>query len=259
MHKYKKKVNQELPLTTEESNETNYSIDTVVERLEAGLVGSLKIEDELNYPIFKLGDIVQLRAPIKLQLKDFVLYKAHDEYFLRRIIKYKEDEIFVAGDNEKAYRLITKNDIVGKAISRERKNKRLSFSLTPKKRFYTFRKVKLSYFRLGNRVINYEQEVNNESLEIASISAYENKNAANNRIDIKYDIDLDSDLQSFINPDKLVLELKQAMNSEKETPSDKEDLQALNDEFEHEASDNDFEEAIEDVDSTEETVDHQEL
>ena len=187
------------------------SMDVVVERVEGGLVGALRVTDDINYPIFKLDDLISIRVPQKLGKKDFVLYKTQNEYFVRRIIKYIDEDIYVAGDNEKEYHIIHKTDIVGKVISRERKNKRISFSINPKYKLYTFRKVNLAYFRLKNRTIDYEQEVINISLEKASITA---QTLFQNKTEYKGSIDLDSELQSFINPDTLVLELKEAMENE---------------------------------------------
>lgn len=226
MKKFKKKINTDASKSPnpEEMNEEAidiYSMEIVVERVEHGLIGTLRIDNNINAPIFKAGDFVHLRTPSRLLIRDFVLYRSHDEYFLRRIIKYKEEDIYVAGDNEKEYHIIRREDIVGKVISRQRKTKRLSFSLTPKKKIYTFRKVNLAYFRLKNRVIDYEQETNNESLELAIQSLAENKTVFENKAEIKYDIDLDSDLQSFLNPDALVQELRDAMRESGEPePSD---------------------------------------
>ncbi len=218
MKKYKKKLNTEASESPEQDEEEEkidvHSIEVVVERVKSGLIGSLRIESDINKPIFKKGDYVLLRAPSKLSIKDFVLYQSHEEYFLRRIIKYKTDDIYVAGDNEKEYRIIHREDVVGKVLSRERKAKRLSFSLTPKKRIYTFSKVNLAFFRLKNRVINYEQETNIESLELATQSVLEHKAEFENKTEIKYNIDLDSDLKDFLNPDVLVQELREAMNEE---------------------------------------------
>lgn len=215
MKKYRKKLNTKLPVSPDEDDEDTidvHSMEVVVERVEHGLVGSLRITDGINAPMLKPGDYALLRKPAKLSKKDFVLYQSHEAYFLRRIIKYKEDDIYVAGDKEKEYHIIHKDDIVGKVISRERKNKRLSFSLTPRKRIYTFKKVNLAYFRLKNRITDYEQEINNESLELASQSAAEIKTVFENKTVVKYDIDLDSDLKDFLNPDTLVQELQDAMN-----------------------------------------------
>lgn len=216
MKKYKNKLNTKLPLNAieDEDKVDVHSMEVVVERVQGGLVGSLRIEDDINKPLFKKGDYVLLRAPARLAIKDFVLYESHEEYFLRRIIKYKEDDIYVAGDNERAYHIIHKEDIIGKVLSRERKNKRLSFSLTPKKKLYTFKKVNLAPLRLKNRILDYEQESNIESLELASQSI-ETKNLFENKAEIKYNIDLDSELKSFLDPDTLVLEYQ---NSLKQAP-----------------------------------------
>lgn len=213
MKDYKKKIEPSIiaPKVDDEEDEKIdiHSMEITVERLEAGLIGTLRIEDDCNRPLLKKGDLVHLRYPQKLQIKDMVLYRANESYYLRRIIKTKEDDIYVAGDNEKEYRIIKKEDVIGRVVSRERNNKMLSFSLAPKKKFYTFKKVKLAYWRLGNRVINLEQDITNESLELAAQSI-DNKTLFENKTEIKTNLDLDSDLASFLNPDTLVLELRGA-------------------------------------------------
>lgn len=212
---------QEILDAQEEEKVDLYSMDVAVERVEGGLVGTLRIDNDINKPIFKPGDLVALRRPNRLQIKDFVLYESHDEYFLRRIIKFVEDDIYVAGDNEKEYRIIRQSDVVAKVISRQRKLKNLSFALTPKKKFYTFKKVNLAKLRLGNRVTNYEQEVNDESLELAAMAAQ--KQAQEAKQQYKYDFDLETDLQSFINPDTLVMEIRNAMNGTPDETTDGEE------------------------------------
>lgn len=213
MKEYKKKIEPVIisPIAQEEEEKIDiHSMDVAVERIQAGLIGTLRIEDDCNRPLFKKGDLVHIRYPSKLQIKDLVLYQSHESYYLRRIIKTREDDIFVAGDNEKEYHIIQKEDVIGKVILRQRKNKMLSFSLAPKKRIYTFKKVNLAFLRLGNRIIDHEQEVTNESLELAAQSAVENKTLFENKTEIKTNIDLDSDLASFLSPDALVLELRGA-------------------------------------------------
>lgn len=270
MKKYKKNLNTELPLNALEDEDKIdvHSMDVVVERVLGGLVGSLRIDNDMNKPLFKKGDYVLLRAPARLAIKDFVLYESHEEYFLRRIIKYKEDDIYVAGDNEKAYHIIHKEDIVGKVLSRERKNKRLSFSLTPKKKLYTFKKVNLAPLRLKNRILDYEQESNIESLELASHSI-ETKNLFENKAEIKYNIDLDSDLKSFLNPDTLVLELRNSMNQapvddtiQEEALADGEVVEYVEDEVEQEFEtdsieaneDSEVEDSVNEIDGEEEVI-----
>lgn len=213
MKEYKNKIDVPIVSTNEDDDEKNdiHSIEVVIERLEAGLVATYRVEDDCNKPIIKKGDLVHLRYPPKLQIKDIVLYKANDSYYLRRIIKTKESDIYVAGDNEKQYRIIKKEDVIGRVIYRERNNKMLSFSLAPKNKFYTFKKVNLAYFRLGNRVIDLDQDITNESLELAAQSI-DNKMIFENKTEIKTNLDLDSDLASFLNPDTLVLELRGSNN-----------------------------------------------
>ena len=103
MRKFKKKTedelvqddslefNEEEPQATKDEAEDEFSpngLQTVIDRVEHGLVGTLKIiSDSSNKPIFKDGDYVHFIAPARLQKKDFVLYKDHDNFFIRRIIK----------------------------------------------------------------------------------------------------------------------------------------------------------------------------
>lgn len=230
-----KKINNEIsnaPIEEDNDKIDLYSMDVAVERIEGGLVGTLRIDDDMNSPLFKKNDLVSMMHPARVQIKDFVLYKSHENYFLRRIIKFKGDDIFVAGDNEKGFHIIKREDIIGKVVSRQRGIKRLSFSLTPKKKLYTFKKVNLSFLRLKNRVIEYEQEINDESLELAASALEQTLPEFQNTTEIKYNIDLDSDLQSFLNPDQLVLELRKAGSGEANDNTDldeeeeKEDLES---------------------------------
>lgn len=189
------------------------NLPVVLERVEAGLIGSLKIlKDKSNKPIIKPNDIVQLRKPNRLLPRDIIFYKIEDEYFLRRIIKFKQDDIYVAGDNEREYHVIRKDNVVAKAVGRERGKHFMSFGFTAKNKFYTFRKVNMAFFRLGNRVRSFEQEQNQESLEAAmklqQQVALEASKEEKPTI-IAADIDLDSDLAAFLDPDDLVRELRE--------------------------------------------------
>ena len=181
---------------TEEIEEEKLDVnclDVVLERIAGGLIGTLRVEDEMNKPLLKIGDFAHIRTPQRLEKRDLVLYKSHDEYFIRRIIKFKEFSIYVAGDNEKEYHVIHKEDIIGKVIGRQRGRRFLSLSLKPAGKFYIFRKVNLAYFRLKDRVLDYEDD--KETKEEAQY---------------KYDFDLDSELSSFLDPDELVRQLAES-------------------------------------------------
>ena len=196
---------------TEEIEEEKLDVnclDVVLERVAAGLIGTLRIEDEMNKPLLRKDDFAHIRTPQRLEKKDLVLYKSHDEYFIRRIIKFKEYSIYVAGDHEKEYHVIHKEDIIGKVIGRQRGRRFLSFTLNPSKKIYTFRKVNLAYFRLKDRVLDYEDDLNNQALENAMQNI--DKQAQENVSEYKYDFDLDSELSSFLDPDELVRQLETA-------------------------------------------------
>ncbi|RIA75979.1 hypothetical protein EI71_01015 [Anaeroplasma bactoclasticum] len=196
-------------------------LEVILERVDAGLIGSLPIGmDPTNRPILKKGDIAQLRKPNRLLRKDFVFYKIGDDYFLRRIIKFKGDDIYVAGDGEHEYHIIHKEDVVAKVVGRERGKKYISFGFFPKGRFYTWRKVNLAYLRLGNRIKTYESDQNAESLE-AAMQLLETQNQQQQTVQVQTpvissDIDLDSDLAAFIDPDELVMELREEQKKAEE-------------------------------------------
>jgi hypothetical protein len=196
-----------------------YQIETVVERVEAGLVGTLYITNEINKPFFKKGDLAHIRTGGRIQIGDFILYKDHEEYFLRRIIKYKDEDIYVAGDNENRYHTVQKDAVVGKVIARDRNNAHYSLSLG-KKTFYDFKKTKLVKARLGNRITHYEQELLEESLlkaqQMAEEEIHETLTEVT-RLNETYNlqgIDLDSDLAMFLDPEDLIKELRQAQQQE---------------------------------------------
>ncbi len=183
-------------------------LDIVIDRVTHGLIGTLKIEDDMNKPILKPGDFAHIRTPQRLEKTDLVLYKSHDEYFIRRIIKFKEYSIYVAGDHEKEYHVIHKEDIIGKVIGRQRGKMFKSFSLNPTSKAYVFRKVNLAYFRLKDRVLDYEDDVNNQALEAAMQTLDDKQASQNEPQQYKYDFDLDSELSAFLDPDELVRQLE---------------------------------------------------
>ena len=225
----KKKTTDEENLNSENNeatveNESDFdrnSMETVVNRVRGGLVGEYKILDEtINKPMFKKGDIICFRAPARLQKGDFVLYqvtKDSDDYAIRRIIKFIDEDIYVAGDHESEYHIIHREDVVAKALSRERKNKWLTLTgFSKKKKFYVFKKVKLAKLRLGNRVRTNEDDINSDAFE----QAMQNVNAQAQTVQEKpkyvITIDLDSDLAAFLNPDDLAREWLESEQSETE-------------------------------------------
>ena len=238
-------------------------MEVVLERIEAGLIGSLLITDSsMNKPLLKKGDYVHLRAYAKLLPRDIVLYKDHDDYFIRRIIKFEGEEIWVAGDNERHFRIIHKDNVIAKALGRIRGKKFLSFGLEKNGyRMYANWKVYFNGIRLANRVMTFDEETNNESFELAmqNFEAQQQQQQQQQQaqeIQIASDIDLDSDLADFLNPDDLVKELQSQQFVEEEVYVDadgneisKEEYEALLKLSEEESTD----EAYEDENVSEET------
>ncbi len=274
MKRNEKPLEENKPLDEELDEHVDVnSKEVVVERVEHGLIGSLRIEDEINAPFFKANDLAFIRHPSKLEKKDYVLYKDHDDYFLRRVMKYNENGIYVAGDNEKSYHLIEKESIIGKVIGRQRKNKFKSINLKPSISLdiYTLVKYNLAYFRLKNRVIAYEDDINTEAFEIAK-ERFEtvNENKASTPVVIQQDIEkeLDSELNYFINPDDLVIELQKEMQAEAirqenekiEKERKLEEARRMVEEYdENNSSDEEYEDKDELEEDSNETIDVEEI
>ena len=237
----------------EEEDEDRYdpnALPTVLSRIEAGLIGTLRLKDNMNAPIFRKGDFIHFTQSNRIEKKDFILYVVKGEYFIRRVIRFDGLDIYVAGDSEKEYHIVHKEDIVAKAIGRQRKKKYLSLALNPKHKLYTFGKVNLAYFRLKNRVTSYDNDVSNQAFEAAMEQTQANVQLENvNKPE--YDttgIDLDTDLQSFLDPDELVRQLNEANRQQAQQAEPIEEIQYIEvDEEGNEIVHDDNEEAVEEI------------
>lgn len=193
------------------------TLEVVLERISCGLVGELLIEDNINYPFIKKKDIVILKESSNIRIKDFILYKYKDKYYLRRVLKIIDQEIYVAGDNEREYHITKKDDIVAKGISSIRNNKYKSFNLKRKNRLYLFFKYNLQALRFSNRIIRPENEEVNEALTQALKANLTRNVFVNKTIESKISDELDRELMNFIDPDTLVLELEEELSSQNTT------------------------------------------
>ena len=237
----------------EEEDEDRYdpnALPTVLSRIEAGLIGTLRLKDNINAPIFRKGDFIHFTQSNRIEKKDFILYVVKGEYFIRRVIRFDGLDIYVAGDSEKEYHIVHKEDIIAKAIGRQRKKKYLSLALNPKHKLYTFGKVNLAYFRLKNRVTSYDNDVSNQAFEAAMEQTQANVQLENvNKPE--YDttgIDLDTDLQSFLDPDELVRQLNEANRQQAQQAEPIEEIQYIEvDEEGNEIVHDENEEVVEEI------------
>ncbi len=175
-------------MNIEHEEEQLNSFDEIESRLENGIVASYVIEDDDNSPILRKDDIVQLIQANHYEIKDFVFYKFNNEFFLKRVIRlesikqrieitdergeptfYTLEQIkyFLASDKEKILHVVYDDQILGRAISRQRKLK--FFSLTVKKhhKIFVFFKTKFVHLRFKNRIADYDRQINYESLRKA--------------------------------------------------------------------------------------------
>ena len=238
----------------EEEDEDRYdpnALPTVLSRIEAGLIGTLRLKDNMNAPIFRKGDFIHFTQSNRIEKKDFILYVVKGEYFIRRVIRFDGLDIYVAGDSEKEYHIVHKEDIIAKAIGRQRRKKYLSLALNPKHKLYTFGKVNLAYFRLKNRVTSYDNDVSNQAFEAAMEQTQANvqlENVAKPEYDTT-GIDLDTDLQSFLDPDELVRQLNEANRQQAQQAEPIEEIQYIevDEEGNEIVHDDEQEEVIEEV------------
>jgi hypothetical protein len=205
--KKKKKINDDdTPIVLDEDDPNNLPI--ALERIKAGLVGTLLIKDNINKPMIKRDDLIHFRQSARIERGDFVLYSSHDEYFIRRVIKFEELNIYVAGDNENVFHIIHKEDVIAKGIGRQRGIKYLSFTLDKRRnRLYLFKKVNMANLRI-KKVNNYDDDQNQIALQnaIEKLNTLETEKVSQENDVI--DFDMDAELKSFINPDYLAREVE---------------------------------------------------
>ena len=104
--------------------------DYITARLDNGLVAFAKIESMINSPNIIPDDEVALRVSEGYKPGDFIFYINSNDYFIRRIVKLDFEKVYVKGDNEERVYLIRPEQVLAKAISIERKVKRISLVFT---------------------------------------------------------------------------------------------------------------------------------
>lgn len=176
--------------------------DSQVNRLESNHICSVEVLDDINAPIIKKHDIVHFIMSDKINARDFIIYRNYDKFFIRRILKITNKGVYVAGDKEKKYHLINKNDIMARAVGREHNTRYLSFTLKHRRRLYTFTKTRISYLRIKNRITDYDEEMNEITLK--HLKANQNNTFKEEKIS-KRDLKKNDDLNMFIDPNDYVI------------------------------------------------------
>ena len=166
-------------------------------KLASRHICSIKIMDDINSPTLKTDDIVHFIMSEKVNVRDFILYKNYDKYFIRRIVKISKKGVFVAGDFENKLYIISEDKIVARAVGRERKTKYISFTLKPRRKVYSYRKTKITYLKLKNRITDYDEEVNAITLKNLNFNMKKNQTKVKK---VKEDLELSEEIKMFINP-----------------------------------------------------------
>ena len=212
----------------------DYSIEHLLDRLENGNVGSYKVLDDLNRKLIKKDDIIQLKESEEYKKKNFVLYRFQDEYFLKRIVKIvvKKEKIeveedgetnyytiihktyYLAADKEKTMHIVSEDQILARAIARQRGKKYYSLLNKHHRFLYNFLKVHFLFFRFkGNKAIDSDMQINYEAIKQAIIAT--KKSGKSLDMKKKYIRDLKKDLVGFEDPNAFVTRYHEEHKSSK--------------------------------------------
>ncbi len=194
---------------------TEYDVKKVVNLAKEGHVSAFRIENEDNYPMFKIDDYAMLNRQDEYKKKDFVLYETTNGYYLKRILKiktkrevveikdddgniidlyhYDDKKFFLASDNDDVIHIAKEDQIIAKAIARQRKRKYYSLSIKSHRRpIYTFYKVNFLRTRFKNRVTDYDTESSYEALKNAYLITQKEKKEEKKKITHIENKDLES-------------------------------------------------------------------
>lgn len=213
----------------------DFSMENILGRIEDGNIGSFQIWDDYNKPFFIKDDIIHLKKENEYKKKDIVLYKFQDKYYLKRIIKIvskkervtveatndEEEEsytiehkkYFLAADNERILHETNEEQIIAKAIARQRKNKYYSLSVKHHRPIYVFFKTHFLFLRFKGKAADYDMQINFETIRNATLAlkkANKKERRSKNR-------DIKKDLVNFEDPNEFIIRYhKEHQNNEKE-------------------------------------------
>ncbi len=164
--------------------------DNIVARLENGLVAFAKIESLINSPTVIPDDEVALRRSEGYRPGDFVFYVNSNDYFIRRIIKLEYDKVYVKGDNEERVYMILPEQVLAKAISIERKVKRISLAFT-KSNMVIHKQIRKGLKYIKENLVLEDEYIIPDLEPVKKVKKKENKSV------LPLDAKLQNELQGF--------------------------------------------------------------
>lgn len=222
----KKKPILDKSLQPEDEGYIENDLESILERLNCGYVAYLQIHSVMNMPLLLKKDIVALRKNEHYKVQDIVFYQIEDYYFLRRIVAVENGNYYVCGDNEYEVRVISFENIIARAISRERGKKRLSLILMNKKKVYSKAIIRKGKFRMKNHTL-YDDKTTLTRVYDKALTANESVKTVSEekKPEMPLDARLSAQLVSFVSP----IERLRSFEAEKKQ-QDPKDTEEENDE-----------------------------
>lgn len=130
-------------------------IESKLARVSDGEIAEIITFDRNMEPMLKYEkSTLILRQMNYLRPGDIILHvNRYGKYSVRRVIKIKDDEIYVLGDKENRYTLISKNDILAKVVAKIDGTKYYSFTLKRQSKKLASYKIKSAPVRTMGRIV----------------------------------------------------------------------------------------------------------
>lgn len=122
--------------------------DLMIESFKENKTFSFPINGTSMQPLLHKNDLVELTDKFEIKKNDILFYKRLDNtYVLHRVVKIKGDVLYIVGDHQVKKEIVYENQLIAKAISYTKKNKKYFFKGIKYKiylftlKFYIIRKI----------------------------------------------------------------------------------------------------------------------
>ena len=122
--------------------------DLMIESFKENKTFSFPINGTSMQPLLHKNDLVELTDKFEIKKNDILFYKRLDNtYVLHRVVKIKGDVLYIVGDHQVKKEIVYENQLIAKAISYTKKNKKYFFKGFKYKiylftlKFYIIRKI----------------------------------------------------------------------------------------------------------------------
>lgn len=99
--------------------------DLMIESFKENKTFSFPINGTSMQPLLHKNDLVELTDKFEIKKNDILFYKRLDNtYVLHRVVKIKGDVLYIVGDHQVKKEIVYDNQVIAKAISYTKKNKK---------------------------------------------------------------------------------------------------------------------------------------